>query len=380
MAAALMVLALPTRAQEAQVQEYDYEFNPHWFIQGQIGGQYTLGERNFKDLTSLNFQLGGGYEFNSYLAARLSINAFKSKAGMAKYVVPGGGDYKWAWNYIAPSIDGMLDITNLFGGYNPERKLGFGVLAGIGLNIVFDKDEAVEQRNAIVQAYTNNNVAMNQQYLRYANETGPFVTFRLGTYLDFHITDNLAIGLELQSNTTSDKYNSKDGENADWYFNGLVGVKYCFGKTHEKTPKEQMIPVSNAANYAECPEPAEKVVEVPVEVPVEVVKNSFYEEIYFDLNKDKINQSEKYKVRRMIEFMKENPDAKIEISGNADKATGTAQYNMAISQRRADNVAKALTDAGIDASRITVIANGSTKNIYEGADMKLNRVCICVAK
>ena len=375
-----MVLALPTRAQEAQVQEYDYEFNPHWFIQGQIGGQYTLGERNFKDLTSLNFQLGGGYEFNSYLAARLSINAFKSKAGMAKYVVPGGGDYKWAWNYIAPSIDGMLDITNLFGGYNPERKLGFGVLAGIGLNIVFDKDEAVEQRNAIVQAYTNNNVAMNQQYLRYANETGPFVTFRLGTYLDFHITDNLAIGLELQSNTTSDKYNSKDGENADWYFNGLVGVKYCFGKTHEKTPKEQMIPVSNAANYAECPEPAEKVVEVPVEVPVEVVKNSFYEEIYFDLNKDKINQSEKYKVRRMIEFMKENPDAKIEISGNADKATGTAQYNMAISQRRADNVAKALTDAGIDASRITVIANGSTKNIYEGADMKLNRVCICVAK
>lgn len=380
-AAVLMVLALPTKAQKAQSQEYDYEFNPHWFIQGQAGGQYTLGERNFKDLTSLNFQLGGGYEFNPYLAARLSVNAYQSKAGMSKFVVPGGGDYQWKWNYIAPSIDGMLDITNLFGGFNPERKLSFGVLAGLGVNIVFNKDEAVDQKAAIVQAYANNGVAMNQEYLKYAGETGPFLTLRLGSYLDFHLTENLALGLELQANATSDKYNSKDGDNLnDWYFNGLIGIKYCFGKTNEKTPKEQMIPVSNAANYADCPEPAEKIVEKLVDNPVEVTVPTLYEEIYFDLNKDKIAQSEKYKVRHMIEFLKDNPNATIEISGNADKATGTHQYNQAISQRRADNVAQALKDAGIAESRITVIANGDTKNIYEGADMKLNRVCICIGK
>lgn len=376
-------MVLPIKAQNAQSQEYDYEFNPHWFIQGQAGGQYTLGERNFTDLTSLNFQLGVGYEFNPYLAARVSFNAYQSKAGMAKNVIPGGGDYKWKWkwNYVAPSVDGLLDITNLFGGFNPERKLSFGVLAGLGVNIVFDKDEAVDKKAAIVQAYAKNGVAMNQEYLKYSGETGPFLAIRMGSYLDYHITDNLALGLELQANATSDKYNSKDGDNLnDWYFNGLVGLKYCFGKTHEKTPKEQMIPASQAGNYADCPDPQEKVVEVPVEVPVEVVKNGFYEEIYYDINKDKIAQSEKYKVRHMIEFLKENPEAKVEISGNADKATGTAQYNQAISQRRADNVAKALKEAGIDESRITVIANGSTRNIYEGEDMKLNRVCICIAK
>ena len=141
-----------------------------------------------------------------------------------------------------------------------------------------------------------------------------------------------------------------------------------------------MIPVSNAANYADCPEPAEKIVEKLVDNPVEVTVPTLYEEIYFDLNKDKIAQSEKYKVRHMIEFLKDNPNATIEISGNADKATGTHQYNQAISQRRADNVAQALKDAGIAESRITVIANGDTKNIYEGADMKLNRVCICIGK
>ena len=378
---------LPVQAQRTagQDQQYEYVFNPHWFIQGQAGGQYTLGERNFTDLTSLNFQLSGGYEFNPYLAARLSFNAYQSKAGMAKYSVPGGGDYKWDWKYIAPSIDGMLDITNLIGGFNPERKLGFGILAGLGLNVVFNKDDAIEAKNQIMQAYAANKATMKDpDYLSYADKTGPFFTGRLGTYLDFHITDNLALGLELQANITSDKYNSKNGENADWYFNGLLGLKYCFGgnggKTYEKRAKEKLVPVSQAANYAPDCDPVEKVVEKIVEKPIEVTIPSIYEEIYYDINKDQISSNEKYKLRRIVDFMKKYPDTKIEISSHADKATGTTDYNQKISERRAANVAKALVEAGISESRISTSAHGSTQNMYSGDEMKLNRVSICIAK
>jgi len=369
---------LPIQAQKSAGPQYDYDFNPHWFIQGQIGGQYTLGELKFADLLSPNAQIAVGYEFNPWLAARLSFDLWQSKAG---YKRDSNNTYKWKWNYVAPSVDAMFDFTTLIGGYNPERKISAGAIAGLGMNVVFGKDEAKDARNAIIASYP---AGTNQDLIvPYYDEKGPFFAFRLGAYCDWNITDNLALGLELQSNVTSDKYNSKKASperNADWYFNALVGVKYCFGQTYDKKVKEQMIPVSEANNYAKCPDPVEKIVEKVVEKPVEVVVPSLYEEIYYEINKDKVSAGEKYKLRRIIDFMNENPKAKIEIAGHADKATGTADYNMKISQRRADNVAKALKDAGIDESRIKVSYHGSNDNIYQGADMKYNRVTICEAK
>lgn len=376
----LMAAVLPAMAQEAEDQQYDYEFNPHWFIQGQLGGQYTLGERHFKDLSSFNAQLGVGYEFSPALAARLSVNAYRSRAGMAEFTVPGGGDYQWDWNYIAPSLDGMLDLSNAIMGFNPERKFGFGVLAGIGANYVFNKDEAVKQRDAIEAAYTAVGVPMSTDYLKNADRAGLFLTGRLGTFVDWHITDKWALGLELQANMAQDDYNSKFGDNTDWYFNGLVGVKYCFGKTHKKTPKEKMVPLSEASNYVDCPDPEEKVVEKVVKevVEVPVLKTGLREEIYFTIGKDEISTAESFKIRRLVAFMKENPDTKIEISGNADASTGTHEFNQKISESRAKKVAKAITDAGIDESRITIQAYGDTKNIYEGSEMEYNRVAICI--
>ena len=371
---------LPVQAQKSAgpVEQYEYEFNPHFFVQGQVGGQYTLGELKFADLLSPNIQLAGGYEFNPWLAARLSFDFWQSKAGFK--LGTNANTYKWKWSYLAPSVDAMIDLTNLIGGFNPERKISAGVLGGIGANIVFNKDEANTARNNIIAAYP---LANPGSVVPYYDETGPFLAFRFGAFADWHLTDNLALGLEFQSNVLSDKYNSKKASperNSDWYFNALAGVKYCFGETYQKRVKDQLIPISEAHEYVPCPEPEEKIVEKIVEKPVAVVTPMLYEEIYYEINKDKVSAGEKYKLRRIIDFMKEYPEAKIEIAGHADKATGTSEYNMKISQRRADNVAKALKDAGIDESRISVSYHGSNDNIYQGADMKLNRVTICEAK
>ena len=373
---------LPAQAQKTagQDQQYEYVFNPHWFIQGQFGGQYTLGELKFSDLTSLNAQVGAGYEFNPWLAARLSFNFWQGKEGFKK---DKDNTYKWDWKYVAPTIDAMFDLSNAIGGFNPERKISLGAIVGLGMNVVFSKDDADKTIDEIVAGYP---AGIAPGF--YKNATGPFAVGRLGAYIDWHITDNLALGLELQSNTTlfNDKYNSKaanDG-NWDWYFNGLVGLKYCFGgdggKTYEKRAKEKLVPVSEAANYAPDCDPVEKVVEKVVEKPIEVTVPSIYEEIYYDINKDQISANEKYKLRRIVDFMKKYPDTKIEISSHADKATGTSDYNQKISERRAANVAKALVENGISESRISTSAHGSSQNMYSGDEMKLNRVSICIAK
>ena len=80
-AAAALMAVLPMVAQDDADEQFEYEFNPHWFIQGQFGGQYTLGEVSFTDLLSLDAELAVGYEFTPVIAGRFSINAWKSKAG-----------------------------------------------------------------------------------------------------------------------------------------------------------------------------------------------------------------------------------------------------------------------------------------------------------
>ena len=86
-------------AQEAKTVNV---FNPHWYGQVQIGGQYTLGEIGFGKLLSPNAQLGVGYNFNKVVGARLSVNAWQSKAG---WNVAGMDQQKWKWNYVAPMVD-----------------------------------------------------------------------------------------------------------------------------------------------------------------------------------------------------------------------------------------------------------------------------------
>ena len=81
---------------------------------------------------------------------------------------------------------------------------------------------------------------------------------QFGVYADYNLTSNLKLGLELQANVLPDGYNSKKAGNADWYFNGLVGVKYAFGTTFTKQKRKKC-----CAATAE-PKIIEKIVEVPV--------------------------------------------------------------------------------------------------------------------
>lgn len=74
------------RVDQRTVQEFDHQdktdhFKKHAFITLQGGAQYTLGEAKFKDLISPNVQLGIGYQFNPWFAARIQANGWQSKGG-----------------------------------------------------------------------------------------------------------------------------------------------------------------------------------------------------------------------------------------------------------------------------------------------------------
>lgn len=350
----------------AQEKQTEYVFQPHWYLQGQVGAQYTLGEVGFGDLISPNVQIGVGYKFNPYFGLRLAFDAWQSKAGFDGNKYSSYGEQKWKWNYIAPSLDATFDLSNLFFGFNPERKWSYGVLAGIGANIGWGNDEAKDAKAALVSAGANESSVLEH----YWDGTKVRLQGKFGAYVDYNINDAWAVGLEVNANIINDHYNSKHAPNADWYFNALLGVKYSFGPTYTKKTKE--VPVLT--------QPVEKVVEKIVEKKVEVEKvQPMRRDIFFVIRGSEISLSEMQKVREIAEYMKKYPESKVVVTGYADKGTGNPTINAKYAEQRAKKVADTLEkNYGIAASRITYTSKGDTEQPY--AEKELNRVSIAIAE
>ena len=395
----LMLLAGLTASAQEQKGTTEYVFEPHWYVNIQpLGVQYTLGEVDFGDLLSYNVQAAVGYEFNKVIGARLAINAWQSKAGLKFYPNTGDnsldalkGDYKWKWNYIAPTVDITFNLSNLISGVNPKRVFSVGAFAGIGANIAWGNSEAADVNAKLKPAlgYNVYNITPNaddptlagnitsqpvagQDPLAYLwDGTKTRLVLQAGLTGDIKINDKFAVTLEVSANTLNDKYNSKKAKNWDWYFNALAGLKVNFGPTY-------------STKFIPAPEPeiryvekiVEKIVEVPAPAPA--AAEPLRRDIFFLINKAVIRDSEASKVNDIVAYLNENKDAKVQVTGYADAGTGNDKINDRLAAQRADAVVKALKDAGIAADRISFDSKGA--RVQPFADNDSNRVSICIAE
>ena len=368
LAGAMLFAGASAMAQET-VTEYSY--TPNWYIQGQFGGQETLGETSFGHLFNPNAQIAAGYNFNPYIGARLAVNAWQSK-GALNFDGPCGSQ-RWKWNYVAPTVDAVVNLTNVFGGYKPNRLVDVDLLAGIGANIGFSNDEAVKASNALTEC------GAAPLGLVWEGTKARFLG-QFGLDLNFNVSEHVAVGLEFMANVLPDGYNSKKAGNADWYFNGLVGVKYTFGPKYSKTTRTVEVPVAE-------PQVIERIIERVVEQPAPVVVEQpapkpemLRRDVFFRINTYTITSEEMVKVNEVAEFLKDHPNAKVVVTGYADKGTGTMAINLRLSKQRAQTVANTLTSKyHIAADRIIVKSMGEAEE-QPYADPIDNRVAICVCE
>ena len=389
--------ALTASAQEAKTE---YVHNPYWYIQLQGGAQYTLGEIAFKDLISPNVQVTVGRQFTPVFGARLAVNAWQSRAGIdftdetfvgitgnattgytPTTATAPAGTTKWKWMYVAPGIDLTFNLSNLFCGYNPNRIFNFSVFAGAGANIAWgmDKESNWENRQLLAAHFpVSYVVGSNPENIAYAWDGTKVRMFgRAGVAADFKVSDAVSLGLEVNANTLSDRYNGKKASNWDWYFNALAGVKINLGQTYTTRTIEAPKPVERVVEKV-----IERVVEKPAPVVTQAVvekKEPFRRDVFFQINKTAIAKSEAGKVQEVAEYLNANPNAKVEVTGYADIGTGNPTINKRLSKLRAESVFNALTKQyKIDASRIKVDYKGDT--IQPFAKEADNRVAICIAE
>ena len=345
----------------------EYTFKKHAFLDLQGGAQYTLGEAKFGDLISPNVQLGIGYQFSPVFGMRLQANGWQSKGGWNGYKATKDGtpytaDYKF--KYVAPGLDFMFNLSNLFCGWNPNRVFNATAFIGGGANFAWGNDEVNE-----IAANIKDQRSYLLEYLWDGTKVRPFG--RAGIDLEFKVSKAVSIMIEGNANFTSDKYNSKKAGNADWYFNALAGLRINLGKSHTKAEPVKEAPVPVQEYVKPEPKPQPKVEEKKVE--------EIRRDVFFVINSNKIASNEESKIKEVVDFLNANPDAKVVVTGYADAGTGNDRINDAISAKRAAAVVKALKEKyGIEESRITEDSKGARVQPFSENDK--NRVSIMVAK
>ena len=369
LAAALMTIGASS-AMAATYTDKDgneYQFKKHAFLDLQGGAQYTLGEAKFGDLISPNVQLGIGYQFTPVFGMRLQANGWQSKGGWNGYRTaignePFTADYKF--NYVAPGLDFMFNLSNLFCGWNPNRVFNVTAFVGGGANIAWKNDEVND-----IAANIKKLDDYNLEYLWDGTKVRPFG--RAGIDLEFKVSKAVSIMIEGNANITTDKYNSKKADNPDWYFNALAGLRINLGKSYTKTEPVKEVPAPRPVEEYVKPEPKP----APVEKKVEDIRR----DVFFVINSNAISDTEDAKIKEVVDFMNANPDSKVVVTGYADAGTGNDKINDRIAAKRAAAVVKALKEKyGIDASRITEDSKGARVQPFSENDK--NRVSIMIAK
>ena len=371
MASAILAMSGTTAMAQATYTDQngdEYTFNKHWFLDLQGGAQYTLGEAKFGDLLSPNVQLGLGYQFSPVFGMRLQANGWQSKGGWSGYrtsanQVPYNEQYKF--KYVAPGVDFMFNLSNLLCGWNPNRVLNVTAFAGAGANIAWDNDEVNDLAKGISNLRT-----YDLEYLWDGTKVRPYG--RAGLELAFKVSKSVCLMLEGNANITSDKYNSKKAGNPDWYFNALAGLRINLGKS--ATKKEKPVEPEPA------PAPVQKVEEpAPAPAPVEKKVEEIRRDIFFTINSNKISAKENQKILEVIDFLVKYPEAKVVVTGYADKGTGNDRVNDRIAAKRAAAVVWMLEKRyGIPAERITEESKGA--RVQPFAENDKNRVSIMIAK
>ena len=128
-------------------------------------------------------------------------------------------------------------------------------------------------------------------------------------------------------------------------------------QTQESTTSAAAQPASTSQAASARPGAARtSVAAMPVQAKTVPDKRS----IYYEYDKSEIAAEGKKLIEAHSDYLRAHPEAKIRIEGNADER-GSAEYNLALGQRRADAVMKIMTLLGVSEERIETVSFGKEK-------------------
>ena len=367
-AAVALLLGVSTAAFAQSTVEDNYPYN---FITVQGGAQATLTHYSLTDLITPQVAISAGRYFNSKVGARLHVQGWQIKGGFQQDRFPFlNADKPYKFNAITGDIDLLMNMTNIL---NPNRisdKFDWVLLAGFGVNYAWDFDEF----KSILPLTNNNNYYVGPLLCGTKHST---FNGRFGTQFNFNLSDNFAVGLELDANYKNDEFNLKRNYDPDWQVQALVGLTYKFGMKKKAAPvvvEPAPVVIPEPTPVVEQPKP-QPVVEQPKPKPV-VKEDPLRETFFYVIRMSDVE--DETTLQKIVDWCNKYPQKSISVDGYADRGTGNPEINVGYAKARAEKVAKALQERGIAASRMTVNSYGDTVQPFPDNDR--NRCVIVVGK
>jgi peptidoglycan-associated lipoprotein len=93
--------------------------------------------------------------------------------------------------------------------------------------------------------------------------------------------------------------------------------------------------------------------------------NELAQMIHFAFNSSNLTAESRQVLTRKAEIMRQYPQIKVIVEGNCDQR-GTAEYNLALGERRAQAAAQYLSNLGIPADRLSTVSYGKERPLDPG--------------
>lgn len=372
--------------------KYFSNWRNNWFIQ--IGAginqpfvEQGVGMRAGKNIDhkkmTVTYNFGFGRWFSPYLAFR--VNMF---GGALHWDTPTVEQPLNGWTkgkHANVNVELMWDMFNSIGGVDEDRVFSIIPFVGIGGEYMWDIRNAHQGPAAAANIERNYSGKMKNSSWTLPVSAGLQFRFRLCKYVDFFgearasfYGDNwngVAAGRPVEANVAV-----YGGFNFNIGGRGWNGYNEC-------ADMAQIASLNNEVNNlrAELLGSAQTIADLQSQLPCPEVKNTpapvvsnaapLMTTVRFKINSDVIEPNEEVNVYNMAEWLKQNPKQKVVISGYADKDTGTSEYNMELSQKRANAVADQLINKyGIAKDRLVIKADGSDVQPYP--ENNWNRIVI----
>lgn len=364
---------------------YYSDWRDNWFIQIGAGINQPMVERGIgvsspghnvdRHRMTATYNFGFGHWFSPYLAFR--VNAL---GGALHWDCPTVEQPTNGWSrakHVNVNFDLMWDMLNSICGPDADRVFSIVPYVGVGGDVMWDYRDAFGNRPAAESAglHRKNNWTLPVS-------AGVQFKLRLCKYVDFFA--------EMRANFYGDNWNLVANAepieaNVSCYggFSFNIGGRQ-FGKYNECDYMAQVASLNNEVNNlrAEVLNSAQVIAGLESQLPcpkVEAPKNTdgapLLSTVRFTIDSDVITPEEEVNVYNMAEYLKANPGKKVTVLGYADKDTGTSEYNLELSKRRAEKVADQLVNKyGISKDRISVKYDGSNVQPYDVNDW--NRIVI----
>lgn len=128
-------------------------------------------------------------------------------------------------------------------------------------------------------------------------------------------------------------------------------------------PKKQTVKTEEpAAQTPAVSEPARPPAEeTRAEVPVE------FRTVYFDLDSYDIRPDAKPLLAEAAKVLRQFPQVSLRLEGHCDER-GTAEYNLALGERRANAVREYLVSQGVERARLVAVSFGKERPAGQGHD------------